>query len=305
MVETQGKGTLHAHGLIWLEGHLSPQSLRDRLAESDVFKAKMIGWLENTIRCELMDPECNTLSRTAKKPKQIVGDPHPGTIPAPVLVPGDVNFEREFAKFVDQLLREYNWHMHQSSCWKYLRRGESMTDENCRMGMTGETNPETVVDPETFVISLRRLHPHIANYNDLVVFLLKCNMDIKFVGSGQAAKAFLYYITDYITKPPLPLHVGLAALIHAVSVANTKFPGLSEPAESGQDNYVGAITSTVNSMMAHQEISHPQVLSYLIGGGDHYTSDIFTVLWWGVVRRYVDSFFQRTDLPRVEVESVD
>ena len=37
-------------------------------------------------------------------------------------------------------------------------------------------------------------------------------MDIKFIGSGSAAKAILYYITNYITKPQLKMHVAYSAL---------------------------------------------------------------------------------------------
>ena len=41
-------------------------------------------------------------------------------------------------------------------------------------------------------------------------------MDIKFIGSEAAAKAVLYYITDYITKTQLKAHVAYAALNLAV-----------------------------------------------------------------------------------------
>ncbi|KAJ7739513.1 hypothetical protein B0H16DRAFT_1324875, partial [Mycena metata] len=284
MVEAQGKGTLHAHGLIWLQGHPSPQALRDRLAESDEFKAMMVEWLQDTIRCEMMNSEKN--NSTATIPKRTPGEPHPGTIPAPSITAlSAVDFERDYMAFVDDLLSEYNWHIHQTACWKYLKRGDAKSNEKCRMGMTGEVKPLTTIDSQSFAISLRRLHPWIANYNDLVVFLLKCNMDLKFIGSGEAAKAFLYYVTDYITKPSLPVHIGLAALAHAIGSTNTKYPPFAETAQL--DNYTGAMTTTVNTMMGYQEISHPQVMSYLIGGGDHYTSDTFSVLWWGGVLQYV------------------
>jgi hypothetical protein len=37
-------------------------------------------------------------------------------------------------------------------------------------------------------------------------------MDIKFIGSGPAAKAIIYYITNYITKSLLKTHVAYAVL---------------------------------------------------------------------------------------------
>ncbi|KIM73164.1 hypothetical protein PILCRDRAFT_15475 [Piloderma croceum F 1598] len=44
---------------------------------------------------------------------------------------------------------------------------------------------------------------------------------------------------------------------------------------------------TVNSMMAKQEVSHQQVLSYLVGGGNHYCGDSFHLLYWGAFSRLV------------------
>ncbi|KAJ7665251.1 hypothetical protein DFH06DRAFT_985725, partial [Mycena polygramma] len=262
--------------------------LRDKLEQSEFFQNKMIAWLENTIRSEMLNGNFNK-SRELIRVPVTTGEPNPGTIPAPLLTEERTlgHFQPDYNSFVDALNVEYQWHFHLDSCWKYLKRGEPKISENCRMGMTGDTHPVTTVDPDTFAISLRRLHPWIANYNDLVLFLVKCNMDIKFVGSGEAAKAFLFYVTDYITKPPLPVHVGLAALSHAISVANTNFPELSDPEQATAKGYVGAMTSAVNSMMGHQEVSHPQVMSYLIGGGDHYTSERFDVLYWGAIKRHV------------------
>ena len=57
---------------------------------------------------------------------------------------------------------------------------------------------------------------------------MKSNMDVKFIGSGDAAKAMLYYVTDYITKASLPTHIGLGALTYAIQKTNAKFDGVDE-----------------------------------------------------------------------------
>ncbi|KAJ7602343.1 hypothetical protein DFH06DRAFT_1023811, partial [Mycena polygramma] len=272
--------------LIWLEGHLSPQRLRDELIASDEFKTRMFRWLETTIKSEMMSDALNVPGAVDRLPVRMPHEPNPGTLPSPSIdrILNPTIFHKEYVSFVDDLLLQYNWHEHRTTCWKYLKRGEPKSNENCRMGMTGETHPCTSLDPDTFGIVLRRLHPWIASYNDLVMFLLKCNIDIKFVGSGEAAKAFLYYVTDYITKPDFTLHVGLAALAHAINSVFLKNPSLSLASDAG---YVSAVTTSVNSMMGFQEISHPQVMSHLIGGGDHYSSHKFSVLYWSVFVRFV------------------
>ena len=75
--------------------------------------------------------------------------------------------------------------------------------------MNGVTRSETCIDDETGSILLRRLHPWIANFNPVVLGLIKGNMDIKSIGSGTAAKALIYYVTDYITKASIPIAIGL------------------------------------------------------------------------------------------------
>ncbi|KAI0715422.1 hypothetical protein C8Q76DRAFT_602314, partial [Earliella scabrosa] len=150
------------------------------------------------------------------------------------------------------------------------------------MRIDGSVRLLTTIDAETGSILLRHLHPRIANYNDLVIFLMKSNMDIKHIGSGEGAKALIYYITDYITKSSLPTHLGLAALMYAITRAGEKYKGVQEWS-SKEDS--GALTMLINSMLARQEVSHPQIMSYLVGGGDHYTSHRFRVLHYGAFDR--------------------
>ncbi|KAF9521929.1 hypothetical protein CPB83DRAFT_840864 [Crepidotus variabilis] len=178
-------------------------------------------------------------------------------------------FWKQYGYVLEQLLYEYNWHIHQATCWKCLKQGEEKTDENCWLGMDGRTQDITVLDEETKGIILRRHHPLVSAYTDIVT-LLQCNMNVQFVGSGEAAKAFVYYVTDYITKPGLPMHVGLAALCHVARKTQSDVD-LSNPEKAA----TGAVTAAVNSMMARQELLHPPVMSYLVGGGDHYTSEKF------------------------------
>ncbi|KAI0354166.1 hypothetical protein OH77DRAFT_1549171 [Trametes cingulata] len=147
------------------------------------------------------------------------------------------------------------------------------------MRIDGSTRARTQLDDDSGAVLLRRLHPRIASYNDLVIFLMKSNMDIKFIGSGEAAKALIHYVTDYITKPSLPAHAGLSALSYAIQKTNEKFAHMTE--DNAEKRSRGALTLAVNRMLSRQEMSHQQVMSYLVGGGDKYASHTFRVLYWG------------------------
>ena len=288
-VEAQGRGTLHCHMLIWLEGHPSPQEMRDLMVNSEQYQADMFTWLESLIKCELLGTTM-TVSEphgAIPRPKYDKSPPYvnPGTTLGPSISDTPPHeFWLRFASDVNDIVTHTNWHQHTETCWKNLRRGEPWTDDTCRMRIDGRTREQTTIDQETGSILLRRLHPRIANYNDLIIFLLRANMDIKHIGSGEAAKALIYYVTDYITKASLPTHVGLSALLYAINRTATKFKDIPNWPETRS---TGALTVLVNSMMARQEISHQQVMSYLVGGGDHYTSDKFRVLHYASFERLV------------------
>ena len=104
----------------------------------------------------------------------------------------------------------------------------------------------------------------------------------KFVGAGSDANTFMYYVTDYITKAQMSLFVGIAALSYAIKRihANSTRGSIDVDTDEG---VIHAFTITVNSMVGHQEISHQQVMSYLVGGGDHYTHGSFHTFNWGEV----------------------
>lgn len=292
IVETQGKGTLHCHMLVWLKGHFSPKELREKMVADDGYKSAMFRWLESTIQCQLfgqdevvLEPDGEPLQAPSRKE---TGEPDPGTLPLPLVshYPSPEDFRREYELVVNSLVTEFNWHAHTSTCWKYLRRGTERTDSRCRMGIDGHTRSVTTLDGETNAIRLRRLHPRISQYNDLTTFLLQCNVDVKHIGSGREAQAYLYYLTDYVTKSPVEMHVALAALSYAITRTQAKFSDMNRDDIAALRSQ-GTLVTTVNSMVGRQEISHQMVMAYLIGGGDHYTSDKFVQLHWGGFSRFV------------------
>ena len=80
----------------------------------------------------------------------------------------------------------------------------------------GNHRPISCFDPNTGELTLHCLDGLVNNFNLTILECIRCNMDIKFVGSGVSAKAILYYITDYITKLQLKTHVAYVALELAV-----------------------------------------------------------------------------------------
>jgi hypothetical protein len=92
-------------------------------------------------------------------------------------------------------------------------------------------------------------------------------------------------VTDYITKNNLAIDVGLGALSYAIKCNEAKYADDTDMPDSARDRSL--FTKTVNAMMACQEMSHQQVLSYMVGGGDYYTSHTFRLLNVAELERYV------------------
>ena len=109
-------------------------------------------------------------------------------------------------------------------------------------------------------------------------------MDIKFIGSGPAAKAIIYYITNYITKSQLKTHVAYAAL----ELAAKK---LEEYNPDDDDITVRAkklLQKCAYSIISHQELSSQQVASYLMDYEDHFTSHEYQNLYWPSFENHIN-----------------
>jgi len=48
VVETNGRGMLHLHALVWVRGNFGFKTLRKRVLEGTTFAASMISYLEKT-----------------------------------------------------------------------------------------------------------------------------------------------------------------------------------------------------------------------------------------------------------------
>ncbi|KAG1877459.1 hypothetical protein F4604DRAFT_1880415 [Suillus subluteus] len=214
MVEAQGRGTLHCHFLLWIKGNPSPQALHDRMASEQGFSARMF--------------DCELPYDTGPIPETEEMDPRL-EMPLQAADMDEDSFKHEFMSFLSCLAVECNWHVHNNTCFKHLKNGEPRDDTTCRMCLDGSTQDVTIIDPER----------HVNNFTDLILFLMQCNTDTQFIGSGEAVKVTV----------DLPLHM-----------------------------YEGErtlITKIVNVITGKQEMSHQQVMSYLVGSGDYYTSHVF------------------------------
>ncbi|KAG2368149.1 hypothetical protein BDR07DRAFT_1448479 [Suillus spraguei] len=248
----QGRGTLHCHMLIWLEGALNPNEIKDQILQKDTI---------STCIPELPEEDMSI-------PNQIFH----------LCSTQGVNFQNTEDDLLDTmqkkdahlLAKKCQTHRHSKTCWKYWR---------------GPPEPkECCFDPDEKNITLKCLDGLVNHFNASILEAMRCNTDIKFIGSGPAAKAILYYITDYITKSQLKTHIALAAMETAVHKL--------EVYDSNDDDYKLRAKKMpqkcAHSMISHQELSAQQVCPYLMDFEDHFTSHEYRSLYWTNFESFVE-----------------
>ncbi|CAF4562110.1 unnamed protein product [Rotaria sp. Silwood2] len=150
--------------------------------------------------------------------------------------------------------------------------------------MPREMFPMTIIDPESGEIRMRRSHPMINNFNQCIICVCRCNMDIKFIWSGTDAKALVYYCTDYITKTNLSFHDTFSLVQKAVGPNDN-----INITENSIDKARKLVLRCYNSLASQQELSGVQVSTYLMDYGDHYTSHGFANIFLIAIERYLQN----------------
>ncbi len=194
-VEAQGHGTLHCHMLVWLEGGMNPNEIKDQLQGGDSqLCERLLAFLDDMLSTCVPDPPSAAISVPSSRY-------HPSSVRG---VEGILD-DNAVRKDLYHLIRKSQIHKHSGTCYKYR--------PSCRFDMDKSNYvQESSFDPATGELCLQRLDGMVNDFNETIIRCICCNTGIKFIGSGASAKAVLYYITDYITKSRLKANVAYAAL---------------------------------------------------------------------------------------------
>ncbi|KAJ3899573.1 hypothetical protein F5879DRAFT_810717, partial [Lentinula edodes] len=287
-VEAQGRGTLHCHMMVWLEGGLNPNEIHEK-AVSDPdspFCRRLIAFLDDTISNSVpaARSNCPIIPSTGFHPCSVRGMTMSGYHGY------DSDSEDVLQQDLHNLVHSCQVHKHTATCYKYCK--DSSKPKECRFGLDDSNiDFESCFDPDTGELNLRCLDGLVNNF---ILRAIRCNMDIKFIGSGASAKAVLYYITNYITKSQLKAHVAYAALERAVRRLDEQCPEDSELTICAKKLF----QKCAYSMISQQELSAQQVNTYLLDLEDHFTSHKYKNLYWVQIKNLVDN-----ELPSPECQS--
>ena len=272
-VEAQGRGSLHCHMLVWVVGGMNPSDLKNIIIDRDneEFRLHLREYLEDQIETKVVDfpPELESaVSVPSDKCK-------PSSVRTTLT---DDNDEDRRMKDLRNLIRDSQTHKHTSSCFKYSK-------DECRFGLDPKnTRVMTEYDGITGEISHRVEDGMINPFNRLILECMRCNVDVKFIGSGASAQAILHYVTEFVTKQLLN-SFGLYSTIQA---AINRLRNGQYPSDNVLSNLKRLIICCANALVSKQELSGQQVASFLMGYEDHYTSHTFRSLYWKMFEHHFE-----------------
>jgi len=285
-VEQQGRLTLHLHLLLWISGSLTPQELRDKIMDPNSdFQKKMVEYLESLCVGQFLT---GSKSEVSHKISETSGHPEyknpTFTLPES---PSDfcsevdrVAWWKSFDNTVDDLLLKSNLHTH-----KIDKNGDDKSyclnaKGECKRRFPRDTFEQTLVDPKTGALNLKKGEPWMNTVTPELTYLLRSNSDVTSLLSGTAIKAIVAYVTDYITKQSLKTY-SIFDVVRSVFDRNSEMIG----GDLNRKEKVRKIfTQVVNSLTAKTEIGGPMASLYILGNPDHYTSHVFIPFYW---RSYV------------------
>ena len=307
-VEAQGRGTLHCHMLVWIEGSLDPNKLKERLLREPggAFEKRLVAYLQDAIQTSIPvfdeedRPDCD--ENEGREQADLLEHFHPCLTRGPVRQAheSELSYQQRCAKDLSSLAEACQRHSHRATCYKNWKGPPA--EKKCRFELDeANTKPSTFFDQTTGELSMQKLDGMVNNFNTVMLQAVRCNMDIKFIGSGGLAKAALYYITDYISKAQLKAHVAYAAL--EVALKKLGMP-------SGEDDDIIArakrlLTKCANALIGLQELSAPQVASYVLDLEDHFTSHKFRHLYWMSFEAYLDRACVAPDSTSLPLSTTD
>ena len=296
VVEQQGRLTLHLHCILWIKGSPSPQEIRDRIMDkSDDFQKQMVEYLESVHKGEMFGGSLDDVK--AKVRVESLNNPHyldpTQTMPE---APPPLNCAKrcgkcepcnkmegwweKFHKVTDDLLSRSNYHTCNMTVedknGRTLKKGCLNSKGQCRARFPRDVVPETMVDPLTGALRIKKGEAWMNTFTYILTYLLRSNSDVTSLLSGTAIKAIVAYVTDYITKPGLTTY-SIFETVKQVFSRNSEMLGGNVDRQQAARSLM---TKMVNALTAKMELGSPMAALYLLGNPDHYTGHKFKNLYW-------------------------
>jgi hypothetical protein len=205
--------------------------------------------------------------------------------------PKDADYEVTSKTHLTRLVAACNVHKHTQTCYKYGHK-------TCRFGFERPEVEISHIKDGVIYLQRKKGNGWVNNYNSIMLQILRCNTDMKFICNGMDSKALSFYITDYITKKALTTHNAFPLIIAAQQqIDEGIFPCLPNPDYTpAQQRNRDLVVKCLNKLTTHTERSGPEVATLLLGKDLQYKSHTFT-------KAFITTFVNELSPKPAEAES--
>lgn len=211
VVELTERGNFHGHYLLWLLGASNPSEIRKFLKSSEDYCNRFFNFFEGIIHHHL--PDINVAFDATYEPRvelpphvppEDISDPE---LKATLQTVWDHNFTTQHRVIGEK----HQQHHCRPVCYKGCKHSQE-----CRFGFPHELIERSHFKSDTNSVIFARREPDVNGHNPHLLVSTRHNHDLKCILSGKAAKAAMFYISDYITKMPMTTEEMLSLLSRAV-----------------------------------------------------------------------------------------
>ncbi|PVH91577.1 hypothetical protein DM02DRAFT_663849 [Periconia macrospinosa] len=289
-VETNERGALHLHGLLWLQGNMRLSSiLSDVQGEDQAAYREQIVQYVDSVFTEDLDQEAFVDVRAQRSVTSDIS----------TLLRNDEQFAAAFDEEANFCAGATQIHTHSPTCVKYSIQGQGKNRDLCRFKA-----PWGLVERTSFTedgaLRIRRSHSMVNRWNKAMAVGLRHNHDISSIATQCKTMSIIYYVTNYATKVEDPVWKRAAAAaellapLGTVTMENPTDParGHVEDDDGRQSKTRQFLMKVANRVFTERPVSQVEVVAHLLGYRTEFTNNEawtflnVSILYWHIFRRW-------------------
>ncbi|TFK91365.1 hypothetical protein K466DRAFT_482950 [Polyporus arcularius HHB13444] len=264
-VESQGRGSLHLHMLLWL--HNTPRSEQlHELLHDELFRSRVVAYIRANVRAYMTGLETAASVKAIPKDNDIPFSrpPHPDS----------PDYHAEVADFELRLARAQQVHTCKvKRCLRFNAKGRLA----CKRRAPFEHAEDDYIK-EDGRWGPKRLYRYMNGWIPAVLVHGRCNNDGKLLTNGADTKNITFYVSSYAGKKQAKNH-NMSAII-ADGFAYDQLHKRTDYMNDLREQQRLLLFRLMNSINREQELAGPMVISYLMGWSDVKTSHSYAPLYW-------------------------
>ena len=263
-VESQGRGTLHLHMLIWLKDVPSSEEMI-WLLKLEEFRQRIIHFIQANFRAYV--PGLESAESIAKIPhNKEVGYSRPPH-------PDHPDYDCKLQQTELELARMEQIHVCKPRRCLVYKQGQLVCKRRAPFDLAKED-----FAMESGICGPKRLYGYVNSWVSSILINARCNNDGKFLTNGGDTKNITFYVTSYAAKKQGKNH-NISAIMANGYAYHLEHPK-PEYVDSVRDQQRLLLFRLVHRINREQELAAPMVMSYLMGWGDVYRSHTYSPIYW-------------------------